>query len=99
MQYHHLARVEVIGQLWQPGVVAASLYWMPRDEHDPLTRDTVADWLDTHAGDFQSIDDFSADDHVTGEYLDWTGEESHLTYIDCMYEDLDDVPYADEEPY
>lgn len=43
MQYHHTVRVEVVGQLWQPGVVAASLYWMQRDEHDPLTRDTVAD--------------------------------------------------------
>jgi hypothetical protein len=48
-----------------------------------FTRDNVQDWLDSHAGDFQSIDDFDAQcGPVT---IEWAKEDSGYIFLDCMY--------------
>jgi hypothetical protein len=77
-----------------PGVTAAYIYTMSpsdvanaRDDDGQLTRDSVSAWLDTHAGDFQSITDFRADiaDGDSDVVIEWADEASELTFSDCMY--------------
>lgn len=88
------SRIEVIGHIWMPSVVTAMTYTPDahdvenmRDDEGNITRAGIERWLDTHAGDFQSVDDFSADiadgdDDVT---FGWSAPESEITFYDCMY--------------
>ena len=79
--------VQVIGMIWQPmaGQCAMEYTLSPHDvaSMGDFTRDTVQRWLDTHAGDFQSIDDFRAS--VGNDEIEWASEESELTYNDCTF--------------
>jgi hypothetical protein len=90
--------VQVIGHIWMPAVTAAMEYQLSsydvenaRDENGLLTRESVSDWLARNAGDFQSVADFRADlaDGDRDVVIEWSDEESELTYSDCMYPDLD----------
>jgi len=88
------SRIEVIGHIWMPAVVAAMNYTPSRydvenmrDDDGRITRDGVQRWLDTHAGDFQSVDDFRADiaDGDDDIVIEWADPESEFTYSDCMF--------------
>ena len=88
--------IRIIGRIWLPPVVCAqtlhpSSYDINnmRDDEGKITRDSVEQWLGTHAGDFQSIIDFSVslDEELES---DWAkGEDSDMTYGDCMCPDDD----------
>lgn len=91
-----VSHVSVIGHIWMPNCVCA--YDYPISEHDvemmrnedgTITREDVEDWLSSHAGDFQSVDDFSAiigDGENTLEF-GWSDDENEGTYQDCMFGD------------
>jgi hypothetical protein len=92
-----LSKVRVIGHIWQPGIGTCAMDYSlsdydlenARDEDGNLTRDSVQDWLDKNAGDFQQVEDFEADleDGDTSVLIPWADEESEMTYNDCMYPD------------
>ena len=53
-----------------------------------ITRDGLEDWLTANSGDFSSVDDFRAsieDGDQTIEIAWAKGEDSEITYSDCMY--------------
>jgi hypothetical protein len=60
-----------------------------KDEDGNITRESVQDWLDSHAGDFQTIDDFRADiaDGDRDVIIEWATEDGEMTYSDCMFGD------------
>lgn len=87
-EYGH---VQVLGHIWQPGIGPCA---MERDLSDydvgnieqPVTRETVLDWVYLHMGDFREILDFSA--YVKGVdtvEIPWENEENEFTYMDAMY--------------
>ena len=93
------ANIDVIGRIWMPNTKAAMTYrprvvpsgadcygddleaperGLPAD-----WREAIDQWLATHAGDFQMIDDFSAylpDRSV----VPWATEDSELAFYDCF---------------
>lgn len=82
--------VNVIGHIWQPGFDhCAYTYTMTeRDAWDyGVDRDGIRDWLDSHAGDFQSLTDFRAFSRTEAPWLsvnlDWTDELSDCIWSDC----------------
>jgi hypothetical protein len=86
--------VEVIGKIWMPAVTCAQVYTLSaydlgnaRDDDGQLTRESVEDWLSTHAGDFQSIEDFHAslEDGAETIEMPWASEDGEMTFCDCMY--------------
>jgi hypothetical protein len=92
-----LSFVQVIGRIWQPGVTAAMTYDLRpydvenmRDDDGKITRDSMEDWLGSHAGDFQEVTDFRAsiEDGETTIDIDWAKEESELTFNDCMFPEV-----------
>jgi hypothetical protein len=48
-----------------------------------ITREDCQLWLDSHAGDFQSITDFCVD--IKDFTIDWNNSESELIWNDCIY--------------
>lgn len=86
--------VRVIGHIWIPAIVAAMDYTLSASDlanmeanmEAPITRESVEAWLATHAGDFQSVDDFEASLEIGDQTVNfpWKDEESELTYNDCM---------------
>jgi hypothetical protein len=88
-----LNRLQVIGRIWMPNVVCAQSFDLDNyhmqiieDYGDgQVTRAGVALWLDTHAGDFQEIIDFSADFGDNEFVSDWENEDSEYTFYGCMY--------------
>lgn len=87
--------VQIIGRIWMPPIICAQEKILSgydieniRDRVEPgITRRNVEDWLGCSAGDFQSVDDFSAsiEDGDTTVDIGWESEESEFTYSDCMY--------------
>lgn len=83
--------VQVIGAIWMPAITCAMEYpladydleTMRDEESGEITREDIEQWLTTHSGDFQGIDDFRASIGET-EYP-WTHEESEWTYNECVY--------------
>lgn len=79
--------VQVIGTIWMPAATCAMEYPLTAADVEtiglPLTRENVAEWLTTHSGDFQSIEDFRAT--IGDEWCEWEHEESELTFNDCMF--------------
>lgn len=86
--------VQVIGTIWMPmGPTFAQDYDLSsydlenaRDGDGNLTRESVQGWLDTHAGDFSHVADFSADleDGSTHVEIPWSSEDSGMAYWECM---------------
>jgi hypothetical protein len=62
-----------------------------RDDSGAITRESVSLWLDSHAGDFASVDDFSASVEDGDSTIDipWSSEESAMTFSDCTSEGWD----------
>jgi hypothetical protein len=60
-----------------------------RDADGKVTRASVQNWLDTHAGDFSEVTDFyaSIEDGDGTTEVPWASEESELTYNDAVYAD------------
>jgi hypothetical protein len=58
-----------------------------KDSEGLITRDSVEQWLCTHSGDFQKLDDFSASIELDGQTIDipWNNEEAEFAFGDCMY--------------
>ena len=90
--------VQVVGTIWLPPVTAATTYPLrqydidnARDDAGAITRESVEQWLYTHAGDFQSIDDFSASIEDGEDTIDipWESEDAECTFYDCMYPEGD----------
>lgn len=79
-------QIEVIGTIWMPASTCAMTYKLTAHDIEnigELTRENVQKWLDTHSGDFQSIEDFHAD---IGDFdSPWEHEESECTFNDCMF--------------
>jgi hypothetical protein len=92
--------IDVTGPIWWPaGSMAATTYNVSshdvenmRDDDGQLTRESVSLWLDSHAGDFQHVADFSASLEVDGNTVDipWQSEDSGEVFADCMWPDDDD---------
>lgn len=78
--------IEIIGTIWMPAATCAQRKELSRYDIENIgepTRENVEQWLTTHSGDFQSVQDFRA---VIGETeIPWANEESEFTYNDCMY--------------
>lgn len=55
---------------------------------EPITRETVAEWLSTHSGDFSEVIDFEASIETRdGETVNvpWSSDENEMQYLDCMF--------------
>jgi len=86
--------VEVLGRIWMPGTTAACRYDLDRsaveqcrDNDGAITRGSMEKWLSTHAGDFQSVTDFSAsvEDGADTITIPWGSEDHAYTFEDCMW--------------
>jgi len=78
--------VNVLGIIWMPAVECAMNYTLSKHDIEnmgEITRENVENWLDTHAGDFQSIIDFRVD--IGDTIIEWKEEENEYKYMDCMY--------------
>ena len=91
-----VSQVQVIGRIWMPDAVCAMDYTLSAHDLEnirdgrplaEITREDIAGWLSTHAGDFQEIIDFRADlsEGSEDKVIDWENEENELTYYDCMF--------------
>jgi hypothetical protein len=84
--------VQVLGRIWMPSADAAMAYTLTTHDVDnvrlygsgKITRQSVEGWLNTHAGDFASITDFSASIESGEDTIDipWRDEDNMLTYSD-----------------
>lgn len=90
--------VRVIGYIWMPSTEAAQTYTLSahdvenaRDGDGRITRASVQDWLDTHAGDFSEVTDFEAsiEDGPDTVEIPWVHEESELTFNACVFGEED----------
>jgi hypothetical protein len=98
-----MSYLDVLGKMWMPHVDASlhmtlSSYDVDNiiDYSDDLngsskigiTREGVMGWLNTHAGDFSEITDFSGSiEHpATGETIDfeWSSEDNEAAYYDTL---------------
>ena len=85
--------VEVIGRIWQPNTEAYMRYTLsPHDieslkTNGVITRDSIALWLDSHAGDFQSITDFHADIDSENLEFDWSNKENNYRVLEILFPD------------
>ena len=81
------AFVQLVGKIWIPQVTCAQCVNLT--DYDlanigDFTRENVEQWLCTHSGDFQSVDDFRA---VCGSVeIEWANPESEFAYCDCTSE-------------
>lgn len=86
--------VNVLGKIWMPQVVCGQQIVLrqdydvdhTRDDDGCITRESVARWLDIHAGGFRYIIDFEAsiEDGDTTVEIPWQDEEHGLQFGDCM---------------
>ncbi len=80
--------VRVVGKIWMPAITCAMEYPLSKYDVDNIgefTRDNVGQWLCTHAGDFQSIQDFMAS--VGDKDIPWATEEGEYAYLDCVFQE------------
>jgi hypothetical protein len=91
-----VSTVSVIGRIWMPSVPAATTYTLSesdvgnaRSVTGRITRESVQEWLNSHAGDFAEITDFSAsiEDGADTVEIPWADEESELTFNDLTFGD------------
>jgi hypothetical protein len=96
------SEIDVIGRIWMPAVTAATTLtagaYDIANMHDAgtpgrppvISRESVASWLDCHAGDFQSVDDFRASLETGAPEtltIDWRSEDSEEVFAGCMWPD------------
>jgi len=80
-------RIDIVGKGWYNQQMAMSLNLSAYDVENigELTRENIQLWLDSHAGDFQSILDFRAD--IDEFESDFETEEGECIFNDCMFGD------------
>lgn len=90
--------IDVLGTIWMPSGLAATRYTLSRsdvdnarDDDGAVTRESIALWLDSHAGDFSGVTDFSAslEDGDSTVDIPWADEASEMTFGDLMYPEDD----------
>jgi hypothetical protein len=92
--------IRVVGTAWMGGTCVMDYRLTESDVCNAMdedegchTRESVQSWLDTHAGDFQSIDDFTYDFTLStgGMYIDivgdWKSEDNEMIYNEYMFGD------------
>ena len=86
MRPKRIAQVSVIGTIWMPAVTCAMDYNLSDYDLENIgdfTCDNVEQWLTSHSGDFQSIQDFTAQCGDTE--IPWKSEKSEDIYCACMF--------------
>lgn len=95
--YSIISQVEVIGYIWMPRVICATIYKLSSYDienivttakhlgTDFITREAVEQWLIRNSGDFSEVVDFSVTIGDGDFNSTWEKEESEYTFIDCMY--------------
>ena len=88
--------VQVIGNIWQPGIGLCTYQYTLspynvencQDDLGAITRESVQQWLDCNAGDFQKIVDFWASiEHGDSTVeIPWATEEGELAYLEATCE-------------
>lgn len=85
--------IEVLGIIWLPPIECAQTITLSQYDVDniregdgSITRESVEQWLCTHAGDFQSIKDFCAsiEDGDKTVDIEWASEQGEMAFADCM---------------
>ena len=75
--------IDVVGTIWLPPVTASYRYTLSLYDLENIgefTRENVEAWLATHAGDFQSVQDFYA---TAGDVqIPWATEEGEIAYLE-----------------
>jgi hypothetical protein len=86
--------ISVVGNIWMPNCQAAYDYGLSeydinnmRGDDGKIARNDIERWLGSHAGDFQSIEDFSAS--IGSANYGWANEESELRYNDLVYGEIE----------
>ena len=81
--------LSVVGKGWFSQEMAYIYDLRPHDVENigELTRENIQRWLNSNAGDFQSIEDFAINATTTTfeEILPWATEEGELVYADIMF--------------
>jgi hypothetical protein len=84
-------RIDVLGYIWMPRALCAQSQDLSASDLENIgnvrDRAAVERWVDTHCGDFSSIQDFRADFHVGDEHIvhEWAnGEASEVAFADCV---------------
>lgn len=88
--------IHVLGTIWMPSVTAGQELTLTdydlnnaRDDDGKLTRESVARWLDMHAGDFAGITDFwaSLEDGENTVEIPWKSEDSEPEFNGSVHSD------------
>lgn len=86
--------IDVVGKIWMPATKAGTeLTLSPydvencRDNTGKITRESVQAWLDTHAGDFQCVEDFHASIEDGDETIDIPWETKEGDELNEEYDD------------
>lgn len=90
--------VEVVGTIWMPAVTCSLRIDLGQWEIDQIAdrldhpdsidpaawREALDDWLTTHSGDFQSVDDFAASIEYGDATIDipWGSEAGEMAYCE-----------------
>jgi hypothetical protein len=90
--------INVVGKGWYNQTIATTYNVTDhdtenmRDEDDNITRESVELWLDSHSGDFQHVEDFSASISLSDGAdieIEWRDEDNEMAFNDCMYLEID----------
>lgn len=85
----------VIGRIWEPGKGVCAHEYRP-DHEKPLclvdtedepgvNRALAVTWLGRHAGDFETIEDFTVWSDESGIVLDWMNQDSDDKFYKLMF--------------
>jgi hypothetical protein len=79
------SEVYVLGRIWQPGAGLCSYTYQIPAGAGIITRARVQAWLDSNAGDFERIEDFSASIEHGKKTVDipWSLPESEKLFLEC----------------
>lgn len=85
--------IDVLGMIWMPNCKATQQIMISRhdienmtDDYGQVTRDSVGNWLSTHAGNFSRIIDFHA--VVNDDEIPWGSKDNEI--------DFDMISFPDE---
>lgn len=82
--------VIVLGYIWMPNCLCSMRYTVRpddlRDDDGAITRESIADYLTSHTGDFRTVEDFSASIEDGDKTLDfpWSSEDNECAYFDTL---------------
>jgi len=88
--------IDVVGRIWMPAIVASLRMELrpydvdnARDGDGQVTRESVEQWLATHAGDFQQVIDFRASIEDGDRTVDipFATDDGEMAWLDTLPED------------